>query len=580
MICPTCLQPLPAEWASGDARCARCGVIVLGAPRLGVPAGSAVLGPRDGDVADYPLIDHEHSLRRLKAAWRRAHEGRGQLVSLVGELGCGRSRLIRELGRSIDEQAPDALWLLAGGRSYATYVAYGLLAQLFAPWTRRGADGDEGGGVGELAEALEALAGGAGRVDRTDLEAAARQLCAGGGALHPEPLAEVVARALACVAHGRPMVVVLEDLEWSDATSLAVLEALLPPLLEGPTLVLCTHHADWSHEWARVDRHHHLILGPLSAGDSRRLIEVVVGEDRFPAESVGALAAAGDGNPLLLEQLALAAREGAFDARAEADFDAPPLPSTLPAAILARIAVLPAGARDVLVAAATIGQTFPYRAVAAVTDQHPRLDEALRELVRRRFVRRWREGPGREVLYRFTHGLMQEVAYGSLGGAESRVLEARAADWLLREATLADGKADRVLDTVAARRDNARSVQHRGEAVVGGVDTDRLVTLLHREPTPDPAKITPWPFAGGPGSHNAALARITLGDLAPERRAAVILCLQHGYSYADAGELLGLPRDEVRTHLHEARQIFRRLYGASELIGVPATTPEGKVGTS
>ncbi|CAA9590736.1 MAG: hypothetical protein AVDCRST_MAG18-5153 [uncultured Thermomicrobiales bacterium] len=61
------------------------------------------------------------------------------------------------------------------------------------------------------------------------------------------------------------------------------------------------------------------------------------------------------------------------------------------------------------------------------------------------------------------------------------------------------------------------------------------------------------------------LARIVLADLPADRRASLVLCLEHGYSYAEAGEMLGLSRETVRGHLYEARKMFKRLHNASEV---------------
>jgi RNA polymerase sigma-70 factor (ECF subfamily) len=61
------------------------------------------------------------------------------------------------------------------------------------------------------------------------------------------------------------------------------------------------------------------------------------------------------------------------------------------------------------------------------------------------------------------------------------------------------------------------------------------------------------------------LARIVLADLPADRRASLVLCLEHGYSYAQAGEMLGVSRETVRDHLYEARKMFKRLHDASEL---------------
>ena len=596
MTCPACHRAVAGE----AKRCPHCGTTLSIAGTDAKRQGSALLGPQshawESGREEPALVDQEHALRRLKAAWRGARAGRGQFVSLVGEVGSGRSRLIRELGRAIDDEAPDARWLVGQANSYATYVPYHLLAGLLAPWVP---DGGSASAAVRAALALETMAAGPtgdGATDPATVRGLARQLRdpRAAGRIDPAELAAALAAPLR--PGDGPLIVVLEDLEWVDAPSRAVLDALLPALLVGPTLVLCTHHADWSHEWSDVSRHYHVILGPLGQAESRRLVETAAawaGAGALPEETIEALVRAGAGSPLYLEQATLALCERWSDQADHADHAAgtpPAIPATLQEAILARIAALPRPARDVLVAAATIGQRFGYAAVAAVTGEHPGLDAGLGELLRRRWVERWREG--HDILYCFIHVHLQEVAYGSLEPAERRTLEARVADWLLRAAAVESAGTPGTLEELATLPTTASPTPPPEPAgQVGAVSTapDRDAAAEHEveqleltvrrpgdtldppgrvpvSPSPDDAP-RPWPTPMAPQERNAVLARIVLGDLPPDHRASVVLCLQHGYSYSEAGEALGLPRDEVRAHLYEARQLFRRL--------VEATAPGG-----
>jgi DNA-directed RNA polymerase specialized sigma24 family protein len=545
--CPRCARHIQL----GKTRCPHCGAVVGPRPIL----GSTILRPDPlptiGAARGYQetaLVDHDHAMRRLRTAWRAAHGGHGHLISLVGENGSGRSRLIRELSTTIDEEAPDGCWLIGQAHSYATYQPLHLLASLLTPWTEAGTEGDV---RAQLTTALIALADGAPAQERWALLALAREVrdTEDRDALVALPLAEMVARALRRVVGSAPLILVLEDLEWADAASLLILDALLPQLLNGAALVVYTHHADWSHEWPEVARQSQLYLGALSQSDSRLLIRNVAVEPLDPA-LVEALAVGGNGNPLLLEQATLATIEAALD-------DPGLLPLTLQTAIRARIATLPATAREILFAAAVLGQQFAYRALALITeatlDEPGSLDAALRELTHRRLVMRWRDGA--EVTYRFTHSLIQEVAFGAIATPRRQQLEARMADWLLTEGAL----------------------QRRGASGVIG-ELDRLISQVPvATPTPlqgaaldaliaDPT--LPFPvdlLADGDARRDETLARIVLADLPAEQRASLVLCLQHGYTYAQAGEMLGLSRETVRDYLLGARQMFKRLADARRL---------------
>ena len=539
MNCPHCARTV----AHDLARCPYCSANL----RAIRPSGSAILRPQDNLADGYretPLIDHDHALRRLRAAWRGSHVGYGQFFSLVGENGTGRSRLIRELGATIDEEAPQALWLVGQAHSAATYRSFALLVDLLAPWA---GDSPEQDSLARLATALEHFAEEATTTDRWSLLALARE------ARNPEtrgnlpiaPLAEALVRALWRLAGDAPLILILEDLEWADAATLTVLDLLLPRLVQGHALITCTHHSDWSHEWPEVARHAHFYLGSLPHLESLQLIEAIDTAHQLPSTTVEALAFAAGGNPLLLEQATLATLErGPNDAHA-------PVPATLADAVQARIASLSATARHVLLAAAALGPRFAYRAIAMVTEadlpDRRTIDAALRELTGRRLIIRWSGGP--EVRYRFAHALIHEIIFAALDAGQRGTLDARVADWLLSESALNGSAVTQLVEDLGQRA-----------AQSGADDTDRLVESESRNLT---ARAAPKPL----DLHRRAdvLARIVLADLSSDQRASLAFCLQHGYSYAEAGELLGIGAAEVREHLYTTRKLFKRLYEASVL---------------
>jgi DNA-directed RNA polymerase specialized sigma24 family protein len=548
--CPNCARIV----AGGYASCPHCGADLSGGP---LP-GSSVLRPQAlpavGDTRAYrepALVDHDHTLRRLRAAWRGARQGQGHLVSLVGENGSGRSRLIRELGLTIDEEAPEALWLVGQAHSSATYLPLHLLADLLAPLASVAAGTDVSA---QLATALVTLADGADAAERHALLTLAREArdTADRDSLDGLALAEALARALRRVAGEAPLVIVLEDLEWGDAASLTVLDGMLSRLLQGNTLVIYTHHADWSHEWPDIARHSQLYLGALSRSDSLRLVNTITADHPLSPELAEAVAVGGHGNPLLLEQAALAVVESELTNPAT-------VPTTILAAIRVRIVALPAGTRNVLLAAALLGQRFAYRAIAMVTEastgDHTALDTALRELTGRRLITRWREGP--EVTYRFAHALIQEVAYGALRRADRQLLEARVADWLLTEGALRQRTFATVLDDLDRLIAQAPSAEAAPEP-------DEVDEIIEAAPAVTPVSgLLLETLPRNDKRRAEVLARIVLADLPADQRACIALCLEHGYSYAQAGETLGLPRETVRAHLYEARKMFKQLQDAS-----------------
>ncbi len=548
MNCPDCARAV----AENEEYCPHCGSVF----RVPATVGSGILRPlavpSSGDARAYresALIDHQYTMRRLRTAWRASRQGRGQLVSLVGENGSGRSRLIRELGLTIDEEAPAARWLVGRAHSHATYSPLHLLVDLLAPWV---GDVGEADVATRLAIALVALAKEAPPEEGRALRDLAHEAgeATERATLATFPLADLLSLALRRVARDETLVIILEDLEWGDAASLGVLDVLLPRLLDGTTLVISTHHADWSHEWPDIARHALLSLGTLSWTESARLITDVTAGREMALALTEALAVAGHGNPLLLEQATLAVLESGLT-------DPALVPTTIQAAIQARNAALPDEARDVLLASALLGPRFTYRAIATVlanaTMSRETLDAALHELGRRRLIVRWHEGP--DVTYRFTHALIQEVAYGTLPRTTRQRLEARVADWLQTEGAVR--RPD--VTTVSADLD----VPLAEDAAVDEVEAYDVVAGIAATPAlPFRAIVEALPRGGKRRAE--ALARIVLADLPADHRASLALCLEHGYSYAQAGATLGLPREAVQAHLLEARLMFKRLQDAGE----------------
>ncbi len=214
--------------------------------------------------------------------------------------------------------------------------------------------------------------------------------------------------------------------------------------------------------------------------------------------------------------------------------------------------------RDVLFAGAILGQRFAYRAIAMVTEPtvevRRALDAALRELSARHFVARWREGP--EVTYQFTHALVQEIAYSAIRRAERQLLEVRVADWLLTEGALGHRGVDGILDDLD-------QLLAQSPVADGNAEYDSLIGATAGGEPKAWANLLQLPR--GEKERAEVLARIVLADLPADRRASLVLCLEHGYSYAEAGEMLGLSRETVRGHLYEARKMFKRLHNASEV---------------
>jgi class 3 adenylate cyclase/tetratricopeptide (TPR) repeat protein len=344
------------------------------------------------------FVGRRHELTLLRTVLARAEAGSNvELVTVVGEPGIGKTRLVRELtpGRA-DRWEARALPYGEGG-------AFSPLAEL----VRRRAGIAPGDGA-EASERLSALLREllADEDERRLVEPHVRRLVGLDAQPATAPLESFAAwrRLIAAAAVRRPLVLVLEDAHWADDALLDFLEHLVEWAGPVPLLVLCTARPDLLRRrpgWGGgAPNSLTLSLGPLSDEETARLVADVLGHEPPDPEREALLGRAG-GNPLYAEQLARMLGESRDPAEA--------VPETVHAVIAARIDRLPATAKRLLLDAAVVGLSFPAALLAALVPQtEAELESGLHELERLELVGRDRAGAG---AWSFRHRLVREVAY-------------------------------------------------------------------------------------------------------------------------------------------------------------------------
>jgi transcriptional regulator with AAA-type ATPase domain/predicted ATPase len=384
-------------------------------------------------------------LALLESRLDAAGQGRGQVVDLVGDAGMGKSRLLLELTR--------------GARVAAVTFLEGRCLPVmsntpFSPLLAivRGAAGiaehDPPEVIGaRLALALGAEAGEASRELVRLLVAEPETEAPAPGAATVKAVFAAIRRLLVTASARRPVLVVVEDMHWTDPTSEACLASLIDAVAGARILVVITYRPDYRPPWMGRGHVTRLSLAPLSRDDSLAVVHAVLRSEAGGEDLAGAIVRRADGNPLFLEELSYAALEGgSAEARGR-------VPATVEEVIAARLARMRPQTRQVLVAAAVIGRDVPVsllRRVAALPDEA--VDEALEQLERADVLHET-GGRGGERAFGFKHALVQDVAYGRVAAPERgewhrRVLEAieaaaggRGADdveWLAHHAVLAE----------------------------------------------------------------------------------------------------------------------------------------------
>lgn len=208
-------------------------------------------------------------------------------------------------------------------------------------------------------------------------------------------------------AQQRPLVLVVENLHWSDPTSAAWLGSLVERLAEAAVLLLCTYRLGYQPAWAVHATVTQVVVPPLGAEESRTVVQAVLGTVSLPEARLRALVAQAGGNPFFVEELAWHAR----------DQDAPDTPGAVPetvhAVLAARMDRLASEAKHLLQVAAVVGPEVPVPLVQALAElSEAVLYRGLAQLQAAKFLDETRLLP--DHAYAFTHALTHEVAYSSL----------------------------------------------------------------------------------------------------------------------------------------------------------------------
>ncbi|HET7583909.1 MAG TPA: tetratricopeptide repeat protein [Gemmatimonadaceae bacterium] len=360
----------------------------------------------------------ERELEILRAALHRATRGEGQLVTLVGEAGLGKSRMLLEFRRLIDAEQVAILY----GRceSYGTTSAYLPFIEVLrtalhplpaatpeAVAARVAAMGAELEEFVPLFLHLLALTG-------ETQEIASH--------LQGEPFRVAMRDALAAVvtasAQRRPTVLLLEDWHWVDDASHAVLARVAELTPGHALLVVVTSRPERRTSWHGLSAQTAITLPPLLPAASRDILRSVLRAHDVPQALVDALHERSGGNPFFLEEMAQTLmEEGALSVhdgtvRLAGAVEALDLPETVQGVIRARLDRLDRHAREVACVAAVIGRSFSRVLLERACSDAHRLDAALATLQASGVIQQTAIVPSPS--YRFKHVLTQEVAYATL----------------------------------------------------------------------------------------------------------------------------------------------------------------------
>jgi tetratricopeptide (TPR) repeat protein len=394
-----------------------------------------------------PCVGREAELRNLEGLLESCiDEPEARAVVITAEPGTGKSRLRQEFLRGIERRGDEITILLGRGEQVSAGSPYGILGRA----VRRlcGLGGSEpvldqqrqmtarlGTWLAEpererVLPFLGELAG-----VRFAGEPSERLLAA---RADPRRMSEEVRQAfidwLGAECKHAPVVVVLDDLQWGDALSVALLDEALDAMQSAPLLVMALGRPELREAFPKLwQRHkrHEIVLKGLGKKACARLVRHVLG-NQATDEEVNRIVERSAGNALFLEELIRDVDEGHGEGKAQ----------TVLAMLQARISRLDTGPRRALRAAALFGQTFWRGGIGAVLGMDsaaPELAQRLATLVDCEVI----EPHGQSQLpaeaeYGFRHALMQEAAYSLLTESDLRIGHRLAGEYLEHASGVAD----------------------------------------------------------------------------------------------------------------------------------------------
>jgi len=382
-------------------------------------------GGRRALSLEAPLVGRDDELSMLENTYTRVVKNkRAHLVTIFGEPGVGKSRLAREFLETLEGTT------VLRGRClpYGEGITYWPLAEMVK--VSAGIHDDEP--VRQAFDKLRAccedeaiadlLANASGVLEAVEAEATGQEI------------AWAAREWAARLAEPQPLVLVFEDIHWSEEPLLELVEHLAEYVRDAPLLILCLARPEllevrpsWGGGRLRSAA---IELEPLDAADARELIAALVANTTLNEECRDDILDTTEGNPLFVEETVrlLVENDGSFSIASS-------IPNTLQALIAARIDRLPAGEKRLVQRAALIGRIFWEGSLAHLS---PELDDigpllqslALRELV----LPESRSTISGERAYRFKHVLIREVAYSGLAKSARAAQHARFAGWLKERA--------------------------------------------------------------------------------------------------------------------------------------------------
>ncbi len=401
-----------------------------------------------------PMVGRDEEFAKVTGCLEELMEGRGQILSIIGVAGVGKSRLVSELeakAQSI-KSAVSPLWLEGRCLSIGETVGYWVFIDLLKSFFSFESTEEQTAMGKKLATMVEELL--PNQPDEV-LPPLGHLLSVKFGnewderlkTATPEQMKHRTFMALRdfflALARRRPLILVLEDLHWADDLSLDLVSLLMEVLTLAPLMLVCIYRPEQEHKSWHLstvaskkcpDRYMELRLRELRPQESRRLVEELLRIENLTERVKELILEKAEGNPFFVEEVirslvdsGVVYREG-DKWKARAEIESLTVPDTIQSVIMSRIDCLEEDVKDVLQCAAVIGRLFRHRLLSYMSQRGEELDRYLWQLEDKELIYEERAVP--EVEYSFKHVLTQETAYQSLSKRRREAFHQKVAEAL------------------------------------------------------------------------------------------------------------------------------------------------------
>src|SRR5712692_1874871 len=355
-----------------------------------------------------PFVGREDELRSLMSRWERVLEGEGQVVTISGEAGIGKSRLVQHFQEQI--AAMPHTWIESGAGAFYQNTPFYPIGEMLRQFLSDAPIEDQ---IERLASRLTLT--GLKPAETIPLIAPLLNLPLSAeyppSTLPPEQqrrrlLATLVEWVLGS-ARAQALVIATEDLHWVDPSTLELIQLLVEQGATARLMLLYTGRPEFRPPWPPRAHHIQVTLNRLSAGNVRTIVGEVAARKTLSDETIAAVVERTGGVPLLVEELTRAVLESG-----NPKLTGGAIPATLHDSLMARLDRL-GPAKEVIQVGAVIGSDFSYELLHAV---HPMaevdLQRALSILTDAELL--YVRGIAPEATYQFKHALIRDAAYEAL----------------------------------------------------------------------------------------------------------------------------------------------------------------------